>query len=933
MELRVLLLLPLCFPGLQAQALDAEESRPEGSTLYIQCPYTAHSYHWQQKAWCLLRDGKCDPLVETTYQRQYPNTTRARKGRVSIEDDRTNRTVSITMTNLQAEDSGTYYCTYYDYRHGYLPLKKISLNVFKELHKSELDSLSVQCKYSAMAHSTDQKAWCRRQGQDECIFVVRNNYPSTRHNSRALEGRVSIQDDTQKRTVTITMKKLQAQDTGVYWCAFYSHLYFTRITEVKLSVSKRTQQYTAEESGNVSVQCRYSAPDYGAVSKAWCKEGASKECTVLVNTDLKPSGYLGTPQQGRVTIQDDTQQGTVTITMQQLQAQDSGVYWCALNERPRLLRMAEVTLSVSEVSAGTTLSGTGGTSQSTPSDNTPPPRLQIILQLVIGIVTSKILAIVILVFLIGRRKRNSTVKASRADILNGTRWAAPSNAPSLGLRTAMELRVLLLLPLCFPGLQAQALDAEESRPEGSTLYIQCPYTAHSYYWQQKAWCLLRDGKCDPLVETTYQRQYPNTTRARKGRVSIEDDRTNRTVSITMTNLQAEDSGTYCCTYYDYRHGYLPLKMISLNVFKELHKSELDSLSVQCKYSAMAHSTDQKAWCRRQGQDECEFVVRNNYPSTRHNSRALEGRVSIQDDTQKRTVTITMKKLQAQDTGVYWCAFYSHLYFTRITEVKLSVSKRTQQYTAEESGNVSVQCRYSAPDYGAVSKAWCKEGASKECTVLVNTDLKPSGYLGTPQQGRVTIQDDTQQGTVTITMQQLQAQDSGVYWCALNERPRLLRMAEVTLSVSEVSAGTTLSGTGGTSQSTPSDNTPAPSLNVNAFIILSGVLSILFILALISMITLCVRRRKQLKRRGTSQAEDTYEKPEDIAQFDSTERMESPKDDSKDLKYVTLNFKSQLSPEDPLYCNVEPNQTHRKPKDENVEYAVVAFKQLPTNDKG
>ncbi|NXJ36565.1 TREM1 protein, partial [Ciconia maguari] len=264
-------------------------------------------------------------------------------------------------------------------------------------------------------------------------------------------------------------------------------------------------------------------------------------------------------------------------------------------------------------------------------------------------------------------------------------------------------------------LQAQAPDAEESRPEGSTLYIQCPYAAYSYDWLQKAWCRLRDGRCDPLVETTYQTQYPYTNRARKGRVSIEDDPTNTTMSITMTNLQAEDSGTYSCAYYSYNQWYLPLKTISLNVFK-------------------------------------------------------------------------------------------------------------------------------------------------------------------------------------------------------------------------VSAGTTLSGTAGTSQSTPSDNTPAPSLNVNAFIVLSGVLSILFILALISMITLCIRRRKQLKRRGTSQAEDTYDKPEDIAQFDSTERMESPKDDSKDLKYVTLNFKSQLSPEDPLYCNVEPNQTHRKPKDENVEYAVVAFKQLPTNDK-
>ncbi|KFQ13918.1 hypothetical protein N330_04027, partial [Leptosomus discolor] len=126
--------------------------------------------------------------------------------------------------------------------------------------------------------------------------------------------------------------------------------------------------------------------------------------------------------------------------------------------------------------------------------------------------------------------------------------------------------------------------------------------------------------------------------------------------------------------------------------------------------------------------------------------------------------------------------------------------------------------------------------------------------------------------------------------------------------------------------------PGCSSDVKTFILLSAFLSILFILALISSITLCVRQRKQLKRRGNTQAVDIYEKPEDIAQLDSTERMESPTDDSKDLKYVALNFKSQLSPEDPLYCNVEPSQVHRKPEDENVEYAIIALKQLPTNDK-
>ncbi|KFQ23869.1 hypothetical protein N332_12030, partial [Mesitornis unicolor] len=120
---------------------------------------------------------------------------------------------------------------------------------------------------------------------------------------------------------------------------------------------------------------------------------------------------------------------------------------------------------------------------------------------------------------------------------------------------------------------------------------------------------------------------------------------------------------------------------------------------------------------------------------------------------------------------------------------------------------------------------------------------------------------------------------------------------------------------------------------NTFAILVGVLGILIMLALISLVALCVRRCKQLKRRGNRQAENTYEKPEDIAQLDSTERMEGSQDYSKDLKYVTLNFKSHLSPEDPLYCNVEPSQAHRKHEGEDVEYAIIALQQLPTTDKG
>ncbi|NXK72338.1 TRML2 protein, partial [Amazona guildingii] len=275
------------------------------------------------------------------------------------------------------------------------------------------------------------------------------------------------------------------------------------------------------------------------------------------------------------------------------------------------------------------------------------------------------------------------------------------------------LRALLLLLLCFPGFEAQVPNTKETHSEGSSLYFQCPYRAGTTHQQQKAWCRLRGGRWEPLLET----KGSHTNWAAKGRIALKDDPTERTVSVTMTELQAEDSGTYCCAYSSY--GYHPLRTVSLFVFKVL-------------------------------------------------------------------------------------------------------------------------------------------------------------------------------------------------------------------------AGTTLSGAAGTSQATPPANSPAPSSNGNTFILLSGVLSILFLLALISLVSLYVRRCKQLNRTAQSkrnrEEEDTYEKPGVTAQPDNYERLESPRDNSKDLKYVTLNFKSQLSPEDPLYCNVELSEAHRKPKDDNVEYAIIAFKQLPTNDK-
>ncbi|XP_056367579.1 polymeric immunoglobulin receptor-like [Oenanthe melanoleuca] len=456
----------------------------------------------------------------------------------------------------------------------------------------------------------------------------------------------------------------------------------------------------------------------------------------------------------------------------------------------------------------------------------------------------------------------------------------------------MELRALILLPLCFPGLQGQTSEVQRRR-EGGTLYIQCPYAQRATTQERKFWCLSKDGACQERVRT-YNEWWQKST---DGRTQIRDDTTNRTVSITMTDLKAEDSGTYFCAYYTYQYvtpGYIQLRIISLNVFQELLRWELDTLWVQCP-----------AWCRR---GQC--TVERKTSSSRSTTKSLQDRATIHYDGQG-TPTVTVRQLQTRDSGVYWCALGSE----RTTEIVLSVHKRTQQRTAEESGTVSVQCHYRIADYASATKAWCrKEGET--CRVLATTGSEPPAANGTARAG-VTVRDDSQQGIVTVTMAQLQPQDSGVYWCALQERAALSRMEEITLSVSRA-----LPPGGSPDTERKSQDILLGEPSSSTFIIVTVVLFILLLLALITSTALGVRYYKLLARTGNREAEDTRDRPGGTAQPGSSGRRKSSQDDSQGSGYINLDVQSQPGPEDPLYCNVEPSQAARSPP--GVEYALIAF---------
>ncbi|XP_019402217.1 PREDICTED: trem-like transcript 2 protein [Crocodylus porosus] len=372
-------------------------------------------------------------------------------------------------------------------------------------------------------------------------------------------------------------------------------------------------------------------------------------------------------------------------------------------------------------------------------------------------------------------------------------------------------------------------------------------------------------------------------------------------------------------------GYVPVES----------REEGETLSVQCPYN-QPYRKMLKGWLR----GEIDLLV-----STQHSflgayqNKVTVGRTTIQDDTDKGIVTITMKMLQVRDAGVYTCTAYAHNRWFPLKTIDLRVSQRVQEHKAVEGQKLTVRCPYSARDYGGEGKAWCRYVDEGYCSILVSTYSSYGHYRYRDQAKRTTIHDNAQNGTVTITMDKLQADDSGVYRCTLYASPRLYRLLEVQLAVSKAPT-TSMSLTTAiiiTSPETTTRNSRLP-LGDTPFITFGVVLGVLLALALISSIILYIRQRKK-RGKGGEQAEGIYDKPGNPTVLQDVGKTEDPKDDregtSEDPKYAILNFKSQTSPNESIYANVEPSQgpiTRNNFPTEPVEYATIALKPLPSGSK-
>uniref|UniRef100_A0A3B5QNL3 Ig-like domain-containing protein n=1 Tax=Xiphophorus maculatus TaxID=8083 RepID=A0A3B5QNL3_XIPMA len=184
----------------------------EGRGVNVSCHYD-QGYENSKKYFCMNDCGSSDILI-TTKQKN--------KGKYSITDDKNNRIVTVTISDLQSHDAGKYWC-------GVTRWGKDTYSEVK-LHQCRHEgSVTISCPYDS-------------QSINKLKFLCRGNRPSTCRqqavitSSNTQNGRFRLSDDRKSRIFTVTISSLTLKDSGSYLCGVQRNSGFDVFSAVELKV-------------------------------------------------------------------------------------------------------------------------------------------------------------------------------------------------------------------------------------------------------------------------------------------------------------------------------------------------------------------------------------------------------------------------------------------------------------------------------------------------------------------------------------------------------------------------------------------------------------------------------------------------------------------------------------------------------------------------
>ncbi|XP_023664601.2 uncharacterized protein [Paramormyrops kingsleyae] len=191
----------------------------EEENVTIPCSYD-NKYADHQKLWCRESMASCF----------------SQRDRMSVTDYPDQGVFTVTMSSLQRHDSGRYWCAVQAVGEIRAVGDSNNITVIKGppdlsvrdivVNGEEGGTVTVQCLYSDKDKYT-KKTWCRRNMEKSCLQTW----------SRTLDkDRTKLHVNNVERIMTVTLTRLEKEDTDWYWCSV-GDLNFP----VHINVSHQTQ--------------------------------------------------------------------------------------------------------------------------------------------------------------------------------------------------------------------------------------------------------------------------------------------------------------------------------------------------------------------------------------------------------------------------------------------------------------------------------------------------------------------------------------------------------------------------------------------------------------------------------------------------------------------------------------------------------------------
>ncbi|XP_041837795.1 polymeric immunoglobulin receptor-like [Melanotaenia boesemani] len=194
-------------------------------------------------------------------------------------------------------------------------------------------NVTVSCPYDQGYESHD-KYLCKNDCGNADVLIM---------TTEAQKGRYSIRDNEEKQIFTVTISNLRTIDAGKYWCGV-SKTGYDIFTEVLLQVEQewccvKKNTLVGTVGHPLTLPCPY-PPQHWDNRKFLCKGDHRNNCT-----DMVTSG-------SRFTLKDDAPSSSFLVTITELEAGDTGTYWCGSDSEWSVGNYTKIQLSVDTLPIG-----------------------------------------------------------------------------------------------------------------------------------------------------------------------------------------------------------------------------------------------------------------------------------------------------------------------------------------------------------------------------------------------------------------------------------------------------------------------------------------------------------------------------------------------------------------------------------------------------